>query len=136
MRGSEPVADFLSTHPKVKTCLYPTLKSHPQHALAKKQMSGGGSLICFDIEGEKQDAFAFVNALELILISNNLGDSKSLITHPASTTHHRLTPEARQDIAITDQTLRLSVGLEEPADIIADLERGFSALGVPTRGNH
>lgn len=111
---------------------YPFLESHPQHGLARQQMSAGGTLICFDIvpragEEEKQAAYRVMNALQVIKISNNLGDSKSLITHPATTTHQRLTAEERATLGILPGTVRLSVGLEDPADLIADLTR---ALGT------
>ena len=91
----------------------------------QKQMSGGSTLVAFEIEGGKQAAFAFENALEIIRISNNLGDAKSLTTHPATTTHQRLTDEARAALGITDGLVRLSVGLESPEDLLADIERAL-----------
>ena len=108
--------------------LYPDLESHPQHALASRQMAAGGTVVAFEVEGGKQAAFRFLNALRLIDISNNLGDTKSLITHPATTTHQRLEPEARAALDIGDGLLRLSVGLEDPADLREDLARGFAAI--------
>jgi O-succinylhomoserine sulfhydrylase len=108
--------------------LYPDLESHPQHALASRQMTAGGTVVAFEVDGGKQAAFRFLNALRLIDISNNLGDTKSLITHPATTTHQRLEPEARAALDIGDGLLRLSVGLEDPADIREDLARGFAAI--------
>jgi O-succinylhomoserine sulfhydrylase len=91
-------------------------------------MKGGSTLIAFDVPGGKQGAFRFANALRLIRISNNLGDAKSLLTHPATTTHQRFTPEARAEMGIGDGLLRLSVGLEHPDDLVLDLKRGFAAL--------
>ena len=123
------VADFLATRPEVTRLLYPGRPDHPQHEVAMRQMDDGGPLVAFDIVGGKEAAFRFLDALELILISNNLGDSKSLITHPATTTHMRLTPEQRQVLGITDATVRLSAGLEDPADLIADLGRALAASG-------
>ena len=106
--------------------LHPWLTTHPQHDLARRQMLGGGTVLTFGIDGGKEEAFAVMNALQIVDISNNLGDAKSLITHPATTTHRRLTPEARAAVGITDGTIRLSVGLEDPADLIEDLA---TALG-------
>ena len=91
-------------------------------------MSGGGQIVTFDVEGGKAAAFRFLNALRIIKISNNLGDTKSIVTHPATTTHQRLKPEARAELKITDGMIRLSVGLEAPADLIADLDRGLAAM--------
>jgi O-succinylhomoserine sulfhydrylase len=91
-------------------------------------MGLGGSLVTFEIDGGKAQAFKFANALNLIDISNNLGDAKSLITHPATTTHFRLTPQARQELGVTDGMLRLSVGLEDPADIADDLRQALKAI--------
>jgi O-succinylhomoserine sulfhydrylase len=108
--------------------LYCGSETHPQAALARRQMSGGGQVVTFEVEGGKPAAFRFINALEIIKISNNLGDTKSIITHPATTTHQRLKPEARAELAITDGMIRLSVGLEAPADLAADLERGLAAM--------
>jgi len=108
--------------------LYCGSETHPQAELARRQMSGGGQIVTFEVEGGKQAAFRFLNALEIIKISNNLGDTKSIITHPATTTHQRLKPEARAELAITDGMIRLSVGLEAPADLAADLDRGIAAM--------
>jgi O-succinylhomoserine sulfhydrylase len=126
-RNAALVADFLAAHPAVTRLLYPGRSDFPQAALARKQMTGGGSLVTFDVRGDKARAFRFLNALSLIDISNNLGDAKSLVTHPATTTHQRLTPEARAQLGITDSMVRLSVGLEDPADIIEDLDQALSA---------
>jgi O-succinylhomoserine sulfhydrylase len=115
------VAAYLAAHPRVTRVLHPWLESHPQHDLARRQMQGGGTVVTFAIDGGKAEAFTIMNALRLVDISNNLGDAKSLITHPSTTTHRRLTPEAREAVGITDGTIRLSVGLEDPADLIEDL---------------
>lgn len=115
------VANFLAEQKKVTRVLYPFRPDHPQHNLARAQMSGGGGVVTFEIEGGKDAAFRFGNALGLIDISNNLGDAKSLLTHPATTTHQRLTPDARADLGISEGMLRLSVGLEDTADLFEDL---------------
>ena len=122
------VARVLQAHPRVTAVIHPWLPEHPQHALARAQMSGGGTVVTFDVEGGRAEAFAVSNALRLFDISNNLGDAKSLITHPATTTHRRLGPEARAEIGITDATLRISVGLEEPGDLVDDLHRALARL--------
>ena len=107
--------------------LYPHLRSHPQHALALRQLEGGGgTVVTFDVEGGKDAAFALMNSLRLVDISNNLGDAKSLVTHPATTTHRRLEPAARAAVGITDATVRLSVGLEDVLDLVADLDRSLA----------
>ncbi|WP_119679763.1 O-succinylhomoserine sulfhydrylase [Indioceanicola profundi] len=126
------VATALEESASAARVRYPGLKSHPQHDLAIRQMAAGGTLICFDVvprdgETEKQAAYRVMNALRVVKISNNLGDSKSLITHPATTTHQRLTDEERATLGILPGTVRLSVGLEDPADLITDLTRALSA---------
>jgi O-succinylhomoserine sulfhydrylase len=126
--SAQRIAEFLSGQKKVETVLYPGLKSHPQHALAMRQMKSGGTLVTFDLKGGKAGAFRFLNALKLILISNNLGDSKSLTTHPATTTHQRLGPELRKQQGILDGTVRLSVGLEAAEDLEADLAQALKAV--------
>jgi O-succinylhomoserine sulfhydrylase len=115
------VATFLDGHPKVARVMYPHLPSHPQYAIAKRQMTSGGNMIAFEVKGGKEAAFKAVNALQLIDISNNLGDSKSLITHPATTTHANMMEAARAEVGITSGLLRLSVGLEHAEDVMADL---------------
>ncbi len=120
------VASFLESHPAIENLRYPGLPSHPQHELAVRQMSGFGNLIAFDIAGGKEAAFAALNRLRLILISNNLGDAKSLITHPATTTHAKVPEADKLQVGIRPGTIRLSVGLEDPGDLIADLQ---GALG-------
>ncbi|HEX3665417.1 MAG TPA: O-succinylhomoserine sulfhydrylase [Rhizomicrobium sp.] len=122
------VADFLSAQRGVIRVLYPFHRDHPQYDLARKQMSGGGGVVAFEIGGGKKEAFRFVNALRLVDISNNLGDAKSLVTHPATTTHQRLAPEARAALGIGDGMLRLSVGLEDPADLCEDIARALTHI--------
>jgi len=119
------VARFLEAHPSVRRVVHPFLESHPQHDLAKRQMLAGGTVVTFELDGGKDEAFALMNALQVIDISNNLGDSKSLITHPATTTHRRLAPEARAAVGITDGVLRVSVGLEDVRDLVDDLRRAL-----------
>ena len=119
------LARVLEAHPKIARVIYPWLRSHPQHELATKQMYGGGTVVTFELVGGKEEAFALMNALEIVDISNNLGDAKSLITHPATTTHRRLTPEARLAVGITDGVCRVSVGLEDVRDLIEDFERAL-----------
>ena len=125
--GAATVADFLAEQKKVSRVLYPFRPDHPQHNLARAQMEGGGGVVTFEIEGGKEAAYRVANALKLIDISNNLGDTKSLITHPATTTHQRLSPEARLGLGVTEGMMRLSVGLEDPADICDDLAQALSA---------
>ena len=119
------LARVLEAHPKVARVIYPWLESHPQHDLAKRQMFGGGTVVTFELVGGRTEAFKVMNALEVVDISNNLGDAKSLITHPATTTHRRLGAEARLAVGITDGVLRVSVGLEDIRDIVEDLERAL-----------
>jgi len=121
------VSDFLSAQKKVTRVRYPFRADHPQHELARAQMSGGGGVVTFEITGGKPAAFRFADALTLIDISNNLGDAKSLITHPETTTHHRLPPETRAALGITSGLMRLSVGLEDSDDICEDLEQALKA---------
>jgi len=122
------IADALAGHPAVTRLLYPGRADHPQHALAMAQMQGtGGAVIALEVAGGQAGAFRFLNALRLVLISNNLGDAKSIVTHPATTTHQRLSEDARRALGITPGLVRLSVGLEDPADLIADLLRALDA---------
>ncbi len=127
--SARKIADFLAEQKGVARVLYPFRDDHPQAALARKQMSGGGTLVTFDVAGGKEAAFRLANALKIVTISNNLGDAKSLITHPATTTHQRLTPEARARMGIGEGMLRLSVGLEDAEDLIYDLDCGLRAAG-------
>jgi O-succinylhomoserine sulfhydrylase len=115
------LAVALAEHAKIARLIYPGRPDHPQAKVAQKQMRGGSTLVAFDIEGGKKAAFRFQDALKLIRISNNLGDAKSLITHPATTTHQRLTPAQRAELGISDGLVRMSVGLEHPDDIIEDV---------------
>jgi len=121
------LADYLATRPAISRVLFCGRPDHPQADLIKRQMTGGSQVITFDIRGGKAPAFSFLNALRLVRISNNLGDTKSLITHPATTTHQRLKPEARAELGISDCTLRLSVGLEAYEDLRMDIDRALSA---------
>jgi len=115
------IADALATHPKVTRTIYPGRPDHPQAAIVKKQMRGGSTLVAFEIAGGKPGAFRFQDALKLVRISNNLGDAKSLITHPATTTHQRIGAAARAELGITDGMVRLSCGLEHQDDVLEDL---------------
>ena len=115
------VADVLVTSAKVSRVLYPGRDDHPDAALARWQMRAGGTMVAFDLAGGKRGAFDFLNALKLVRISNNLGDAKSLATHPATTTHQRLTPEQRAELDITEGTVRLSLGIESADDLVADV---------------
>lgn len=123
--NAHSVAEYLGDRKGINKVLYPGLPSHPQHNLAMSQMQDGGTIVSFDIEGGKEVAFRFVNALSLVDISNNLGDAKSLVTHPATTTHQRLSPEERLEMGITDGLVRLSVGLEDADDIKEDLDQAL-----------
>lgn len=125
-RGAEAVARFLEGHKGIERVFYPGLPSHPQHNLASSQMEAGGNIVAFEVKGGKAGAFRFANALQVVKISNNLGDAKSLITHPATTTHQRLTPEARAELGIGEGLVRLSVGLEDSGDLIEDMERALA----------
>jgi O-succinylhomoserine sulfhydrylase len=126
--NAEAVAKFLESSPKISRCLYPSLASHPQQKLAMAQMSGGGTLVAFEVAGGKEGAFRMLNALRIVTISNNLGDTKSLATHPATTTHMRIGPEERGRLGITDGIVRLSVGLEDVRDLIDDLGQALAAV--------
>jgi O-succinylhomoserine sulfhydrylase len=119
------LADALHDHPKLRRLTYPGRPDHPQASLIRRQMSGASTMIALDVTGGKEGAFRFLNALRLIRISNNLGDAKSLVTHPATTTHQRFTPEQRAEMGITDGLVRLSVGLEHKDDLLEDLVRAL-----------
>jgi len=121
------ISDFLADRKQVARVFYPGRADHPQAALAKRQMAGGGPLVALEVKGGKDAAFRFMNALEIFQISNNLGDAKSLVTHPATTTHQRLSPETRAELGIFDNSVRLSVGLEDVDDLVADLDQALSA---------
>lgn len=121
------IADFIATRPEVARVLYPARADHPQHALAMRQMAGGGTVVSFDLAGGKRAAFRFLDALQLIDISNNLGDAKSLATHPATTTHQRIGPVERARLGIGDGLVRLSIGLEDVRDLIEDIAQALDA---------
>jgi len=122
------IADALAKHPKISRLIFPGRDDHPQAALVKKQMRAGSTLVGFEVKGGKQGAFRCLNALKLAKISNNLGDAKSLVTHPATTTHQRLTPEARAELGISEGFIRFSTGLEHPDDLIEDLEQALEKV--------
>ena len=124
-RSAAAIADFLAAQPAVSRVWYPTRADHPQHALATKQMSGGGTVVTFEVAGGKDAAFAVMNAFRLIAVSNNLGDSKSLATHPATTTHMRIGEAERARLGITDGTIRVSIGLEDVEDLRDDLDQAL-----------
>ncbi len=119
------IADMLAAETSVRKVIYPGRADHPQAEIIKRQMTGGSTLVTFEVAGGKVGAFRFANALSIIKISNNLGDAKSIVTHPMTTTHQRLTPEARARLGITDGLLRLSVGLEDPDDLMDDLRQAL-----------
>ena len=125
--SAQAIAEALEARAGLSRVIYPGLPSHPQHALARAQMEQGGTVIALEIEGGQAAAFRFLNALEIIIISNNLGDAKSIITHPATTTHQRLSDAQKQMLGITPGLVRLSVGLEDPDDLIADLSAALQA---------
>jgi O-succinylhomoserine sulfhydrylase len=127
-RSAERIADFLAGEPQVTRVLYPAREDHPQHRLAMRQMAAGGTVVSFGLAGGKEAAFRFIDALSLIDISNNLGDAKSLITHPATTTHMRIGTEERARLGIGDGLVRLSVGLEDVRDLIDDLGRALASV--------
>ena len=121
------VATFLEEHPQVNWVKYPFLKSHPQYELAKKQMSQGGSIIAFEVKGGLEAGRQFFDNIKLLSLSSNLGDSRTIVTHPASTTHSKLSVEDRLEVGITDGMVRLSIGLEHQEDIINDLKQALEA---------
>ncbi|KXV07293.1 O-succinylhomoserine sulfhydrylase [Gluconobacter oxydans] len=129
-RNAAAVADALAELPGIVQVRYPGRADHPQHELAKTQMNNGGSMVAFVVDKGREGAFAFMNAFKVIAISNNLGDARSLATHPATTTHMRVSEEERARLGITDGAIRLSVGLEDPADLIDDLKRGATAVAA------
>jgi O-succinylhomoserine sulfhydrylase len=119
------IADFLAERKEVVRVFYPGRDDHPQRELAKRQMAGGGPMVAFEVKGGKREAFRFMNALQIFKITNNLGDAKSLVTHPSTTTHQRLTPEQRAELGIFDRSIRLSIGLEDVEDLKADLDQAL-----------
>ena len=126
--NAEKLTDMLVAHDKIERVFYPGHNSHPQFELAQKQMSRGSNLIAFNIKGGKADAFTLANSLNIAHISNNLGDAKTLITHPATTTHAKLSDDARAELAIGPETLRVSVGLEDAADLLDDFIQALAKL--------
>ena len=129
-QNAAALADHLAASAKVGRVFYPGRADHPQHELAKKQMSAGGPMVAFDLIGDKSSTFAFLNALNIIKISNNLGDAKSLITHPATTTHHRIGEEARAELGIGPTTLRVSTGLEDIDDLKDDIDHALAMAKI------
>ncbi|WP_201838099.1 O-succinylhomoserine sulfhydrylase [Microvirga zambiensis] len=127
-RTAGTVADALAGHAKIPRLIYPGRADHPQADIIARQMTGGSTLLALEIEGGKAGAFRFLNALDLVRISNNLGDAKSLITHPATTTHQRFTAEERADMGVSEGLVRLSVGLEHPDDLIEDLTQALECV--------
>jgi O-succinylhomoserine sulfhydrylase len=127
-RSAAAIADFLAARPEISRVWYPTRADHPQRALAMAQMSSGGTLVTFEVKGGKDAAFRVMNAFDLIKVSNNLGDSKSLATHPATTTHFRIGAEERARLGITDGVVRLSVGLEDVEDLKEDFVHALAVL--------
>jgi O-succinylhomoserine sulfhydrylase len=122
------LAGVLAGHPKVSRLIYPGRPDHPQAAIVAKQMRGGSTLVAFEVKGGKPAAFRFQDALKLVRISNNLGDAKSLITHPATTTHQRITQQQRNELGISDGIVRLSCGLEHPDDLVEDVLTALKAV--------
>jgi len=127
--NAEKLAEMLNAHDKVERIYYPGHESHQQFELAQKQMTRGSNLIAFDVKGGKQAAFQLANALQIALISNNLGDAKTLITHPATTTHAKLPDAAKAELGIGEGSLRISVGLEAAADMVHDFEQALAQIG-------
>lgn len=125
--SAERIAKHLQSKKRIKQVMYCGLPDHPQADIIKRQMKSGGQVVCFVLDGDKSAAFRFQNALQVVKISNNLGDAKSIVTHPATTTHQRLKPEARAELGIGDGMLRLSVGLEATDDLIQDLDEALEA---------
>jgi O-succinylhomoserine sulfhydrylase len=125
--SAQTIAEFLESHKAIKSVRYPGLDSHPDREVIRKQMKAGGTTLGIEFAGSQKDAFKFMDSLRIIDISNNLGDSKSLITHPASTTHRRLSPEVQAEMGITPSVLRLSVGLEHVDDLIKDLDQALKS---------
>ena len=115
------IAQKLENHPKIKSLRYPFLPSHPQHEIARKQMKNGGGIVCFELKGGLESGKKFLNALRMLSLTANLGDAKSIASHPASTTHAKLSEQERQAVQITPGLIRISVGLEHPDDILGDI---------------
>ena len=126
--SAQALAEALQGHPKLSRVIHPGLESHPQHALAQAQMGSGGTMLAIEVKGGQEAAFRFLNALELFTISNNLGDAKSLVTHPATTTHQRLPEEQKQHLGITPGLVRISLGLEAAEDLLADVTAALDVI--------
>jgi O-succinylhomoserine sulfhydrylase len=126
--GALAIAEALEDDARLARVIYPGLPGHPQHGIAMAQMGSGGTVVALDIAGGKEAAFRFLNALKIVTISNNLGDAKSIVTHPATTTHQRLSEETRAALGITPGLVRLSVGIEDPADLLADIRGALAAV--------
>ena len=126
--SAQAVAEMLEAHPKVARSIYPGLPAHPQHALAMTQMGSGGTVVSFDLKGGQAAAFRFLNALQIVKISNNLGDAKSIATHPATTTHQRLPADQKAILGITPGLVRLSLGIEDAEDILGDLRQALEVI--------
>ncbi len=131
--GALELARRLEKHPAVAKIYYPGLESHPQHALAARQQKAFGSVVAFEVHGDREDAWSVIDATRILSITANLGDAKTTITHPASTTHCRITQEQRDLAGIRESLIRVAVGLEDIDDIEADLLRGLDALTVAPR---
>ena len=123
--NAQKVAEFLESHPNVASVKYPFLKSHPQYEVAKRQMKLGGNIVAFEIKGGIEAGRQFLDKIKLCSLSANLGDTRSIVTHPASTTHSKLTEEERLAVSITDGLVRVSVGLETVSDVINDLKQAL-----------
>ncbi|EAQ05029.1 O-succinylhomoserine sulfhydrylase [Pseudooceanicola batsensis HTCC2597] len=126
--GALRIAQALEGHPRLSAVRYPLLPSHPQHEVAMRQGGAGGTVLAFEVKGGKAECFRMLNAFELFTISNNFADSKSIVTHPATTTHQRLPQEQKDVLGISDGAVRLSVGLEDPEDLIADLMQALDRI--------
>jgi O-succinylhomoserine sulfhydrylase len=119
------LANYFSNHSEVKSVKYPFLESHPQYAIAKKQMKQGGGLVTIELNGGMERSVKFINNIQLLSVSANLGDTRTIITHPASSTHFKMTEADRVSVGIMNETVRISVGLEHIDDIIADIENAI-----------
>ena len=126
--GALRIAKALSGHSGLSRVIYPDLEDHPQHGIASEQLERGGTVVALELKGGQEAAFRFLNALQIVTISNNLGDAKSIITHPTTTTHQRLTEEQRMELGITPGLVRLSVGIEDADDLVADLLQALDAV--------
>ncbi len=124
-QGALALARWLEAHPRIKRVFYPGLPSHPQYELARRQQRSGGAVVSFEVKGDREAAWRVIDSTRMISVTANLGDTKTTITHPATTTHGRISPEARARAGITEGLLRVAVGLESAKDICADLERGL-----------